>query len=1150
MGRTFCIDNPLSQGVGFFDCTGVNTDEIIDTIGNVDQHVRNKMGSSIPTIFARMFLFNSAYIDVTKRDEKQQGAHNGKLGKDGSITPDVYNCLISEHLDTLEFIFRKGADRKMRVILWTVSELDKLNEPQWNNFVDAVKTALGNTPRLKDLEQIALFEYDGHIVGGTSPVALVFTNPNWEDIVSQNGYDFSGLFKSVHKALHERDLDFRKLLYLQCKRGDFNQDPDFRKYIEQSFDNYDQALREAWGELVKAHQDVPVEDWVDDEIAKIAYTLTDTSLLDVLTPVTNIHLYCKKKDAANPTQSDYIIQPSTDETLWKKENVNGEDRELRVAPYILVPNGIPAANYFNGQRWSNKIHFPDYSEIKNDALSERTLPGVEQKIPYLVIDDLLEDKLIWLSSDIDKTRFYTGTKQNMPYLLPVKKEYFRFFTKDDLKKKISIQLVDNKEVTVTLSIPLKNRKEEVKLTRKYIRNSNDGNNYPIIDCHRGQQTFNIGVFPFFRIKEEEQDNVKNCYDIMVGATSQLKDVKVNLYQFKAPESALKINYEGKRVDAEQANSVASSTRKDINTRHMRVDSTFDIIEFKVRDNEGKEAVGIALPEMTEIKRGSKQFVFAVDFGTTNTHIAWAEKQDVKNTLQGFSVNDDEAQVVFLMNPQQGTNIQFYDEARREFPPLKIFSKDSKDDTDYVKLPMRTAIYKIEQQVPTPELFCHLNIGFNYIKENKKEFAGNIYMTNIKWSETSFELFENYFKQLLWMMRNKSVLNGGNDSFEVLITYPQSMSSSQRSNIIDAWIQAQEDLGFGNKIDYKENFLVESWAPYARLRSKDVGVSDVFVNVDIGGGSTDIVYINPSKSGKCRTYSVNFAANDLWGVGIDRMHRSDKENGFIKVYLDNAKGDESKLIKGYKEVANDASDVISYIFASCPNFGRSISSHPVHSVIIIHFASIIYYLSLIIKSEDLKAPKIVSFTGMGSKYLDMIAGLYNNDAITNLVNTVFELNNLEKTKIESIVRVENPKEVTAEGALLTNDAINRKLEILQSKVYGVKDEDDDDFKGVDVKNNEVRRRTIDQVKDFIEVLNNEKFINAVKECGRDFNPEWLKIKALEDEQLESSYQLVENTVKDNDKINDALFFWPLKDTLYQAAMELSNRKETDEHDENV
>ena len=116
--------------------------------------------------------------------------------------------------------------------------------------------------------------------------------------------------------------------------------------------------------------------------------------------------------------------------------------------------------------------------------------------------------------------------------------------------------------------------------------------------------------------------------------------------------------------------------------------------------------------------------------------------------------------------------------------------------------------------------------------------------------------------------------------------------------------------------------------------------------------------------------------------------------------------------------------------------------------------------------------------------------------------------------------------------------------------GVKDEEYDDFKGVDVKNNEVRRRTIDQVKDFIEVLNNEKFINAVKECGRDFNPEWLKIKALEDEQLESSYQLVENTVKDNDKINDALFFWPLKDTLYQAAMELSNRKETDEHDENV
>jgi len=387
----------------------------------------------------------------------------------------------------------------------------------------------------------------------------------------------------------------------------------------------------------------------------------------------------------------------------------------------------------------------------------------------------------------------------------------------------------------------------------------------------------------------------------------------------------------------------------------------------------------------------------------------------------------------------------------------------------------------------------------------------------------------------------------------LLTYPQAMSPSQRSNIEEAWKQVQEELGFGDTIT-KKNFIVESWAPYARLRSKGIGINDICVNIDIGGGSTDVFYINPQQKGaNCFTYSVNYAANDLWGVGNDSANKNDKTNGFIDVCL---KKEEATVVKTnietYQTVANDASDVISYLFATYPNFGRSISSHPVHSIVIIHFASIVYYLSLILKSEDLECPKILSFTGMGSKYLDMIAGFNNKESIKNLINTVFELNGLDH-KIEEIERDPNPKEVTAEGAVLTEDTVNKALSPQGGTVYGIEDEEDEVLKGKDIKNGDLKKRAVNQVMKFLDILFDEKFIDAVKQCGRDFNPEWLKEAGLDTadskckEMLEASFQLVENTIRDNDKINDALFFWPLKDTLYRAAVALSkvNINEFDE-----
>ena len=1151
MATTFCNDKDIA-GHGFISVDrGVNTDEIIDAIGRVDYHVRNKMGSSIPTIFSRMFLFNSAYIDVTKRErtpEERGRAHLGILGADGQILPNVYNHIISEHLDMLEFLFKKGT--KMRIVRWDIRELNRLThrndfgelDPDMKCLGEAIDDAITKTPSLQALDQIHLFEYEGFIVGGTSPQSVVYTNPNWAEAVERNEYQFDGLFGSTVRALHERDLTFRKLLYWQYKRGDFRDSrlSEFGEYIDNSFNNYDDNLRTEWRVVQGRHVGHPVSEWIDKEIADLAIPMEDSLHAAVSSPLSGVPLYTNRPVPVNLSNSQYIIKPGTADDVWKKEEVNGAERTLKEAPYILPPYGISGARYFQDINWDNRIHHvPAYASIKDVQLSERMLPGIDQKVPFLTIDDLLEDKMIEMAFSIDNKHFYTGTVEKMPYLLPIKKEFFRFFTLADLRNMLTVtqrEVEDDMEVTVKLDIPMKKWPRPIQLTRIYTskEDNQEGHKYPIVDCHKNTNAFNVGIFPFFKMDDEKQ----NVFDIMVGQTSH--PVKMALYQFDhLAVGPLTIVNEGERANSQTNNISKGTIQTHINTRHQRISHSFDIIEFTVQG-----ATGIALPLMETKRTGNQSFVFAVDFGTTNTHIAWADSSNL-NAMKPFTIEESDVQVVFMHDATKGNTFTLFNqEARRELPPRFI----GKAEGNYCKLPMRTSVYEIEnlRNATNPEMFCHLNIGFNFQNEIKKNFSGNRYETDLKWNlsdvTTSKLRVKTYFRQLLWLLRNKSVLNGGGNNFKVIITYPQAMRPSQFSNIRTAWQEAQKEYGFGEPIK-RDNFKIESLAPFARLRNKiEKGLlsNETFMNVDIGGGSTDILYLNP-KIHKCLSYSAFFAANDLWGVGNDPAHEDSKENGFTKAYRKaTTKEEELQKLDDYLAVAKNASDVVSHLF-SMPetDFGGKISSSPVKNVLITHFAAVIYYLAQIIKNDELAVPSLISFTGMGSKYIELIS--VDDEEIANLINTIFSLCGLE-SKVR-INREENPKEVTAEGAVLMVKPLADYNAPNQHNIYGVKDEDEETFKGEDVKTDAVRKRAVDQVLAFTEMLQRSEFVQAVANSGSEFNVKKLMEFGLNNrDSLEASYDHMTKSLREDEMesvISDALFFWPLKDTLFNVAVSLAN-----------
>ena len=91
------------------------------------------------------------------------------------------------------------------------------------------------------------------------------------------------------------------------------------------------------------------------------------------------------------------------------------------------------------------------------------------------------------------------------------------------------------------------------------------------------------------------------------------------------------------------------------------------------------------------------------------------------------------------------------------------------------------------------------------------------------------------------------------------------------------------------------------------------------------------------------------------------------------------------------------------------------------VIIVHFASLMYYTAIILDLAELKIPKKITFTGMGSKYIKLITD--DEATLSLIVSRIFayygklvDNNDLRAANIQ-IQFSEEPKLVTAQGGLI-------------------------------------------------------------------------------------------------------------------------------------
>lgn len=1070
----------------------------------------NKMGTSIPSLFARIFLFEGAFQTLSGADINQLRLVNADT------------TLVSECLDLIEFVYQHGNDSHLIIKHWNATEqIQNLKQDgvlEHKKLAKVLEDEIHLYPQLKD---IFLFFWKSAtpqnlqpqeiLIGGTSPYTLVFTSPNWSRSMSANQLNFTRLngnplFGNVIEPLVDRDTAFKDMLYSMHYAYNTElpaQASSFNRYLATSCNADVIVAPSATTKTIFINSFISIKD--NSGTGVFAHSLP----------------LCYKK--VSPTASGYEIIPKSQRYVNYDRDNNNNPLPI---PLALNENGLNGASYIGTSVWKKETCEIKEAEVRQKGMHQRTLPGeMGVQYPYIIWSDFLEDKIIKLPYKIDNSNFLTASKGETQYILPLRRNFFKYFNVDDINEKACPERGENlvefdvsgDKVTVTVNVPIRDT------TYRIIPLSKEYSGSEIVNGN-----FLLGIFPFYRAN----DNRLNRYSVMnCGAGAKFNFVDVaNL-----------------NANVNAISNIRTPQQKVVSqTEYYLLKSKFDFIEVTVADANVK---GVVIPEMKQVGTATNQYKFAVDFGTSNTYIA--HSTTANPTIKTLEIDNNDQQTVFLNKSNDFGNLAimrpFID---REFAPVHI-------GTNYeVSYPARTATCETNNfETNIPDLFGNISIGFNMMHEPQ---ALNIfkYKTGLKW------LLENnpgdahhtnrvkfYFLQTLWMLKNESFMNDGDDSFEVYITFPEAMKN--KDSLIDLWKWAKQELNLNCTFFYGTAYS-ESIAPYNCLAAQIGGSS--FLNIDIGGGTNDLLFVNKDANGhitSARYSSSMFAGDDLWGDGIQIVQNGQLNNGFVD-YVMNLIGQAEntyspgilsplKSLKG--GVTTSSADVMGYMFKYDSEFQTSAKikgQRNLYSIVFIHYAALMYNVARLIKKMNIEIPLKMSFTGMGSKYIDLISS--DRNVVKSL--TVLLLKKYTGKEIDPAFDIisdqthTDVKEITAKGVLKgLGLAPNFRIPtgILESVTdYGF--DTDGSITYADVSTEAVRNKAMDSFNKFVDSLQERDFKNFL---FTHFNNLTISEDLIADlrEFAKQSFVTMSASIPVQYAgldVTETLFFWPLKNSLVELS----------------
>lgn len=979
-------------------------EQIKDPNGGFSEHPR----TAIPSPFAQLDLVKNAFEHL---------ANNALQGTAMDFR------LVSNALDVAQLFFDfENHKDYLSIVRWNRTEqLERMqSSPQHQLYGETLELFL-NSDKKYNFEGFTdwyILMLGSRVIGATSPASFTIAAPvqyQISDIKVEQGIS---LFSSP-RHLWQRDEDFVYHLFLL-----FNAFPSLRQSVSKVYSyifmNLEHIRRNRPALFARISQAIPDARAFSAEAAgKMEERLNqefDPFSGDNEVTILGARLYHKRiaDVRTQAMQSDFQIAPTIEQ----------DTKEL---PLVLRSN-------FNGSvdsyRYIDKIWDSATVVLSEDKpLNERKLPDTSVVYPFLTTNDFLNETLIRLSAPIDGTHFFDGNivsrSGDHGYLLPLKPLFFRYFKAADLTTRIlGRNIVDIEEnsdgsVTVTLRIPV--RKKYIELSRTYFAVADHAWTF---SEERGtgrvvNGIMSTAIFPFTRTNDAD------AYTVML--TTMMGSATLRFYAN---------GYVQQGIDTLEQTRTAEA----YGSTYYDVKGSFDFIQAQVNTELGSFQ-GIILPLWKPYVETNKELIFAVDFGTTNSHVEVAERGHNPEPLT-FHYSSEQTLIATLH--KRDSNMQFAEQLQNiEFLPSEI-------DSLY-GFPLRTTLARnAKSNTNGTALFSQINIPFLY---ERQYFAGYNITTGIKWRGEK-ELSQAFLREIILLIRAKVLLeNASLARTRIVYFFPVSMSGADRNALQNTWETLYRDFISSNgSITDNLRCYPESIAPAYYYQGAEVAGSS-FVSVDIGGGTSDTVIYQPSPdrmtSVPVAISSFRFAGNAIFGDAF--TDKDADRNPLLQHYTTYFK----RLIAQKPELSHLASildnimqdkrseDINAFLFSlenveqlrSLREIDRSLYSYnsllkndSQRKLIFMYFyAAIIYYIASEMKHRHYEMPKQIYFSGTGSKILNIVG---NPDLVTEftqqIIERVFQTRYSENFQIK--IEQQAPKQITCRGGIrLENSRLDNQAD---------------------------------------------------------------------------------------------------------------------------
>lgn len=1096
-----------------------------------------RVSTSIPSPFARMHLFRTAFEFVV--NDPQANLRDNT----------VYHKMVSQCLDVIELVYNfdkfRQAEKQLLIRRWNVAEkLQQLESNPQHQLLSQTFSLFLNYRKPEspfyNFTDIYLIYYNYQVIAGTSPFTLFFALPDIQgiDLNSSKGYR---LFEAP-VPLQDRPEDFQLFLHKL-----FSAYPGLKTQCK--------ALYE-YLTLAKKQTPAPLQNKLNELQFNADYG--SNNFLQEYTPLlddSNSLVTVKEVQLATAPIGNVKIGAVSDFVLVPDKQVSREQM-----PLVLKEGNYPGWNYIAGP-WRQDTDVP----VKNpNPLDSRILPGLSDKYPYLTVGDFLEDYLLELPYELNTPRFNYGSIRyqngaekdrifSFNYLLPIRKEYFQYFSFKDLDKYLTF-IIDPAYVKVQLSLPVK--KGHIIFEKTYYENPQnpkdaEGN----IVQKKGkivQANLGLGVFPFFKMSEQAYNDFYKVMlvDLERGGSLAFQDYNLNFFKDEQPireNEGVSGVKKTRRISKDEAG--YGSTYYEIFNTH------FDYIEvLHPQSADSAEPVrGILIPKWRELGPGTKTYTFAIDFGTTNTHIAYT----VGSTTapQPFTIEESDLQLVMLNKPANEPGllpIQKYKRAslhrameidtvvNREFIPYLIGGAFSGAEVNF---PIRTTTCEVSNFTVLPtDMLGNINIGFGINKELEVP-SHTTYKMNLKWNleldKKGNDRIEVFFKELLRLIKHKVALNDGIIEKTRLVWFaPLSLETFAFNQFQEKWTVNYQHIF---RTTRQPGYLTESAAPFYYLLAAGEVVparGENLLNVDIGGGSTDVLFFVDQKPSWGSSF--RFAGDAMWGDGFNKI--SGMDNGFLQAYQKLAE----KPFKP-RSISKNSSDVFNEIFNNVDRevyMNVFIRARHLRILFYLHYTALIYHCGQIMKHLDLNMPRYLTFSGKGSLYINFLTGGSNLTQLEQLTALLLEEVSGQKVPDNfKIIQASKPKEATANGGVFFNPDIHDTGKVGTVKLLG-------DTALTELGQDQVRHKdaegpllegVLENVQNYFTlVLENEHLTKFMDDFAIEADlsglRERISRKIKDSMHLGLNRQLEQKNMEER-PLAETLFFYPIQHSLYELSKEL-------------